>query len=92
MSKVVYSGHIEPMPKGGFYITVPVPPDCRWTARSFDLALNKAKKQIETHLRFQLRARKRIPIECQKVRPVCVPINVNLPKGAETVLASVLSS
>ena len=40
MSKLVYSLHIELLPKGGFYINVPALPECRTTAKTFDSALN----------------------------------------------------
>ena len=87
MSKVVYSVHIEPS-KAGFYVTVPGLPECRTTARTFDLALNKAKTHIQKFLKSLTKARKQIPIESQKVPPLCLPIEVTLPKGARTILAS----
>jgi predicted RNase H-like HicB family nuclease len=92
MSKLVYSVHIEPLPKTGFYITVPALPQCRTTAKSFDSALKKARIQIEKHLKALVKARKPIPMESQKVRPLCLPIRVNLPPGARTILSSELMS
>jgi predicted RNase H-like HicB family nuclease len=90
MSRLVYSVHIEPLPKGGFYITVPALPECWTTAPSFDSALRKAKNHIEKHLKMLVRADKPIPTEPQTVRPLCLPIRVNMPGGAKTVLASQL--
>lgn len=88
MSKVVYSVHVEPMQNGGFYISVPALLDCRSTAKTFDSALKKAKTLIEKHLKVLAHRRKPIPVERQDVPPVCLPIKVNLPKGAATVPAS----
>jgi antitoxin HicB len=90
MSKLVYSVHIEAMPRGGFYISVPALPECRTTAKTFDSALKKAKTQIEKHLKALAKARKPIPTEPQKVRPLCLPVTVSLPQKAKTVLASQL--
>ena len=92
MSKVVYSVHIEPMPKGGFYISVPALPECRTTAPSFNAALKKSKTQIEKHVKALVRAGKSVPTESQNVRPLCLPIQVNLPKKARGVLASQLKT
>lgn len=88
MSKAVYSVHIEPMPKGGFFITVPVLPECKTTAPSFNAALKKSKTQIEKHVKALVKAGKPVPTESQNVRPLCLPIRVNLPKKARAVLAS----
>ncbi len=92
MSRLVYSVHIEPTPKGCFYITVPALPECWTTAKTFDSALNKAKVHIETHLKALARAGRPIPKHAQNVPPLCLPIRVNLPKGAKTVLASELTT
>ena len=92
MSKLVYSVHVESMPKGGFYITVPALPACRTTARTFDSALSKAKSLIENHLKVLARRHETIQTECQGIPPLCLPIRVNLPKGAKTTLASELWS
>ena len=92
MSKLVYSVHIEPLPKGGFYITVPALPECRTRAKTFNAALAKAKREIEKRLKTFAKARKAIPTESQRVRPLCLPIRVNLPKKAKAVLASQIDS
>ena len=63
MSKLVYSVHIEPIPKRGFYITVPALPECRTTAKSFDAAPDKAKKCIEKYLKALVKAGKPVPME-----------------------------
>lgn len=90
MSKRVFSVHIEPIPQGGFYVTVPAFSKCRMTAKTLESALRKAKAQIEKHLITLAKARQPIPTESQAVRPLCLPIRVNLPRGARTILASKL--
>ena len=90
MAKLIYSVHIEPMPKGGFYVTVPAIPECRTTAKSFDASITKVTRVIEKHVAAMAKAGKRIPTEDQKMRPLCLPIRVTLPKGAKTILASKL--
>lgn len=90
MSKLVYSVHIEPLPKGGFYITVPALPECRTTATTFNVAIKTAKTQIEKCVKALARAGKPIPMESQTVRPLCLPIRASLPKKARVVLASQL--
>ena len=92
MSKLVYSVHIEPLPKGGFYISVPALPECRTTATTFNMAIKNAKTRIERRVKALARAGKPIPMESQTVRPLCLPIRVNLPKQARTVLASELKA
>jgi predicted RNase H-like HicB family nuclease len=92
MSKLVYSVYIEPLPKGGFYITIPAFPECRSRAKTFDSALKKARLEIENHLKMLAKARKPIPTESQNVRPLCLPIRVELPRKARTVLTSQLRS
>lgn len=91
MSRLVYSVHIEPLTRAGFFITVPALPECQTTAKSFDAALKKAKTQIEKHLKALVKAGKPIPMESQKVRLLCLPIRVNLPKRARAILASELA-
>ena len=90
MSLLYYFVHIEPVPQKGFYVSVPALPICRIWARTFDAALKQAKNQIEKHLKALVKTGKAIPIESQKVRPLCLPIHVNLPKGAKTILSSAL--
>jgi antitoxin HicB len=92
MSKLVYSVHIEPMPKGGFYITVPALPKCRTTAKTFNTAVKKSKTEIEKHLKSLAKSRRPIPTESQHVRPLCLPIRVDLPRKARPVLASDLDA
>src|SRR5579862_1434095 len=74
MAKIIYLVHVEPMPDGGFYAIVPSIPECRTIARSFDAAIAKITRAIETHLRGLAKAGKPIPTEEQKVRPLCLPI------------------
>jgi predicted RNase H-like HicB family nuclease len=90
MAMLLYSIHIEPIPQGGFYVIVPVIPECRTTAKSFDLCLSKIRHLIEKHLSSLAKAGRLIPTEQQKVRPLCLPVQVKLPQGAKTILASKL--
>lgn len=92
MSKLVFSVHIEPMRGGGFLATIPAIPECQTTAKTFDSSIAKITRLLKAHLRNLAKAGKPIVIEQQKFRPLCLPIRVNLTRGAQTVLASRLMS
>jgi predicted RNase H-like HicB family nuclease len=85
--KVIYSVHIEPSGKG-FFATVPLLPGCQARAKSFDAVLRKVKTCIAGHLKVLVKAGRPIPTESQIPRPLCLPVRVDLPRGAEVVRAA----
>lgn len=91
MSKVVYFVHVEALENGGFYVSAPALAGCVAKAKTFDAALKAAKIGIQKHIRTLAKAHKPIPTEPQRVRPLCVPVKVDLPKGAKVILASQLA-
>ena len=80
MSKETYLAHFELTKKGTFIVTVPSLPGCQVTAPTFEQAFARARKAIETHLKALAKAGKMIPKESGANPPLCVNIEVKVPR------------
>lgn len=76
---LTYTVHIEHTDQGGFNVFVPALPGCQTQTVTFEDPLDRAKECIEVFLEALDRAGEPIPLEPQKIRPLCIGVRVKAP-------------
>jgi antitoxin HicB len=78
---LTYTIHLQPLPEGGYFVTVPALPGCMTQADTYEQAVEMAKEAIEGYIAVLLEDGDPIPMESEPPTTVAVGVRVDLPQA-----------